>query len=171
MEKPARQLLLSELRVRNAAYDVSLGSSLLTWKRRVASPVYHPFKPSKSCLFAPRVCVNASRADIVFVPLSLLFPPSVSYVPASANAPRHQQRTRQGHAANCLCLKLDLTLISTPNNDSPRWPRSIKWHISAYITRSIWEETEYAEVSVEFKSGEQLPGLRHVSTLRNFCCC
>ncbi|XP_060892099.1 ceramide kinase [Labrus mixtus] len=46
MERPSRLLLLSELRVRNAAYDVSLSRSLLTWKRRVSSPVYHPFRPS-----------------------------------------------------------------------------------------------------------------------------
>ncbi|CAN9499022.1 unnamed protein product [Ophioblennius macclurei] len=48
MERPARLLLLSELRVRNAAYDVSLCRSLLTWKRRASSPVYHPFRPSVS---------------------------------------------------------------------------------------------------------------------------
>ncbi|XP_034444399.1 ceramide kinase-like [Hippoglossus hippoglossus] len=46
MERPRRLLLLSELRVRNAAYDVSLSRSLLTWKRRISSPVYHPFRPS-----------------------------------------------------------------------------------------------------------------------------
>ncbi|KAK2880569.1 ceramide kinase-like [Channa argus] len=49
MERPARLLLLlSELRVRNAAYDVSLSRCLLTWKRRVSSPMYHPFRPSVS---------------------------------------------------------------------------------------------------------------------------
>ncbi|XP_029378613.1 ceramide kinase-like [Echeneis naucrates] len=46
MERPGRLLLVSELRVRNAAYDVSLGRSMLTWKRRTSSPVYHPFRPS-----------------------------------------------------------------------------------------------------------------------------
>ncbi|XP_032378832.1 ceramide kinase [Etheostoma spectabile] len=45
MERPGRLLLLSELRVRNAAYDVSLSRSLLTWKRRTSSPVHHPFRP------------------------------------------------------------------------------------------------------------------------------
>ena len=48
MERPSRQLLLSELRIRNTAYDVSLSRSLLTWKRRISSPVYHPFRPSKT---------------------------------------------------------------------------------------------------------------------------
>uniref|UniRef100_A0A3Q1GNC9 Ceramide kinase n=1 Tax=Acanthochromis polyacanthus TaxID=80966 RepID=A0A3Q1GNC9_9TELE len=48
MDRPSRLLLLSELRVRNTAYDVSLSRSLLTWKRRVSSPVYHPFRPSVS---------------------------------------------------------------------------------------------------------------------------
>ncbi|XP_017295008.1 ceramide kinase isoform X1 [Kryptolebias marmoratus] len=46
MDRLGRLLLLSELRVRNAAYDVSLSRSLLSWKRRVSSPVYHPFRPS-----------------------------------------------------------------------------------------------------------------------------
>uniref|UniRef100_A0AAQ4RV87 DAGKc domain-containing protein n=1 Tax=Gasterosteus aculeatus aculeatus TaxID=481459 RepID=A0AAQ4RV87_GASAC len=49
MERPGRLLLLSELRVGNAACDVSLCRSLLTWKRRSSSgPVYHPFRPSVS---------------------------------------------------------------------------------------------------------------------------
>ncbi|KAK2842734.1 hypothetical protein Q5P01_012934 [Channa striata] len=48
MERPGRLLLLSELRVRNAACDVSLSRCLLTWKRRVSSPVYRPFRPSVS---------------------------------------------------------------------------------------------------------------------------
>lgn len=59
MEKPVRQLLLSELRVRNTAYDVSLSCSLLTWKRRVSSPVYHPFKPS--------VCHSVPVSEIISV--------------------------------------------------------------------------------------------------------
>ncbi|XP_023275721.1 ceramide kinase-like [Seriola lalandi dorsalis] len=46
MERSGRLLLLSELRVRNTAYDVSLTRSVLTWKRRTSSPVYHPFRPS-----------------------------------------------------------------------------------------------------------------------------
>lgn len=48
MERPARLLLESELRVRNAAYDVSLSRSLLSWKRRTSSPVYHRFRTSLS---------------------------------------------------------------------------------------------------------------------------
>ncbi|KAM4553094.1 ceramide kinase-like isoform 1-T1 [Fundulus diaphanus] len=48
MDRPGRLLLLSELRVRNAAYDVSLSRCLLTWKRRASSPVYRPFRPSMS---------------------------------------------------------------------------------------------------------------------------
>ncbi|KAM4734218.1 ceramide kinase-like [Anableps anableps] len=46
MDRPGRLLLLSELCVRNVAYDVSLSRSLLTWKRRASSPVYRPFRPS-----------------------------------------------------------------------------------------------------------------------------
>ncbi|XP_022620275.1 ceramide kinase-like [Seriola dumerili] len=46
MERSGRLLLLSELRIRNTAYDVSLTRSVLTWKRRTSSPVYHPFRPS-----------------------------------------------------------------------------------------------------------------------------
>ncbi|KAG7522691.1 ceramide kinase-like [Solea senegalensis] len=46
MEWPGKLLLLSELQVRNAAYDVSLSRFHLTWKRRISSPVYHPFRPS-----------------------------------------------------------------------------------------------------------------------------
>ncbi|XP_029009857.1 ceramide kinase-like isoform X2 [Betta splendens] len=52
MERPSRLLLLSELRVRNAAHSVSLSRSLLTWKRRGSSPLYHPFRPS-SCHIVP----------------------------------------------------------------------------------------------------------------------
>ncbi|KAM3608624.1 uncharacterized protein V6R79_001835 [Siganus canaliculatus] len=59
MEKPSRQLLLSELHVRNTAYDVSLSRSLLTWKRRVSSPVYHPFRPS--------VCHSVPVSEIISV--------------------------------------------------------------------------------------------------------
>ncbi|XP_007544978.1 ceramide kinase-like isoform X2 [Poecilia formosa] len=46
MDRPCRLLLLSELCVRNVAYDVSLSRSLLTWKRRASSPVYRPFRAS-----------------------------------------------------------------------------------------------------------------------------
>ncbi|KAM9808264.1 ceramide kinase-like [Neosynchiropus ocellatus] len=46
MERPGRLLLQSELRVRNTAYEVCLSRSHLTWKRRISSPVYHPFRPS-----------------------------------------------------------------------------------------------------------------------------
>ncbi|XP_037623466.1 ceramide kinase-like [Sebastes umbrosus] len=59
MERPGRLLLLSELRVRNAACDVSLSRSLLTWKRRISSPVYHPFRPS--------VCHSVSVSEIISV--------------------------------------------------------------------------------------------------------
>lgn len=59
MERPSRQLLLTELRIRNTAYDVSLSRSLLTWKRRVSSPVYHPFRPS--------VCHSVSVSEIISV--------------------------------------------------------------------------------------------------------
>ncbi|XP_042266742.1 ceramide kinase-like isoform X2 [Thunnus albacares] len=59
MERPSRLLLLSELRVRNAAYEVSLSRSLLTWKRRVSSPVYHPFRPS--------VCQSVLVSEIISV--------------------------------------------------------------------------------------------------------
>uniref|UniRef100_A0A3P9MXN8 Ceramide kinase n=2 Tax=Poecilia reticulata TaxID=8081 RepID=A0A3P9MXN8_POERE len=45
MDRPGRLLLLSELCVRNVAYDVSLSRSLLTWKRLASSPVYRPFRP------------------------------------------------------------------------------------------------------------------------------
>lgn len=85
MEKPARQLLLSELRVRNTAYDVSLCSSLLTWKRRVSSPVYHPFKPSKSCLSPLRV--NAARTYIAYALLSARLSVSLSL---PLQTPRHR---------------------------------------------------------------------------------
>ncbi|XP_061578222.1 ceramide kinase-like [Cololabis saira] len=46
MERATRLLLVAELRVRNAAYEVSLSRSLLSWKRRAPSPVYRPFRPS-----------------------------------------------------------------------------------------------------------------------------
>ena len=73
MERPGRLLLLSELRVRSAAYDVSLSRCLLTWKRRVSGPVYHPFRPSKTQMSpSPRsfilfflhrlLCLSASNA-------------------------------------------------------------------------------------------------------------
>ncbi|MEQ2295173.1 hypothetical protein AMECASPLE_011387 [Ameca splendens] len=48
MDRPGRLLLLSELCVRNVAYDVALSRFLLTWKRRVSSPMYRPFRPSLS---------------------------------------------------------------------------------------------------------------------------
>ncbi|XP_034734915.1 ceramide kinase-like [Etheostoma cragini] len=54
MERPGRLLLLSELRVRNAAYDVSLSRSLLTWKRRTSSSVHHPFRPRFCVPLFPR---------------------------------------------------------------------------------------------------------------------
>ncbi|XP_029697036.1 ceramide kinase isoform X1 [Takifugu rubripes] len=72
MEKPNRLLLLSELRVRNTAYDVSLSRSVLTWKRRSSSPVYHPFRP-RFCVpsFSRRtdsgVCHNVPVSEIVAV--------------------------------------------------------------------------------------------------------
>ncbi|XP_041854153.1 ceramide kinase-like [Melanotaenia boesemani] len=59
MDRPARLLLVSELRVRNAAYDVSLSRSLLTWKRRAPSPVYHPFRPS--------VCHSVPVSEIISI--------------------------------------------------------------------------------------------------------
>ncbi|XP_068169854.1 ceramide kinase-like isoform X3 [Antennarius striatus] len=59
MERPNRQLLLSELRIRNAAYDVSLSRSVLSWKRRSSSPVYRPFRPS--------VCHSVSVSEIISV--------------------------------------------------------------------------------------------------------
>ncbi|KAM9754846.1 ceramide kinase isoform 2-T5 [Menidia menidia] len=46
MERAGRPLLVSEFRVRNAAYDVSLSRSQLTWTRRGSSQVYHPFRAS-----------------------------------------------------------------------------------------------------------------------------
>ncbi|XP_072242586.1 ceramide kinase-like [Leuresthes tenuis] len=46
MDRPGRLILVSELRVRNAVYDVSLSRSLLIWKRLAPCPVYHPFRPS-----------------------------------------------------------------------------------------------------------------------------
>lgn len=67
MERPGRLLLVSELRVRNAAYNVSLSRSLLTWKRRVSSPVYHPFRPSKT----RGMCLSASACVSVSVCLSV----------------------------------------------------------------------------------------------------
>uniref|UniRef100_A0A1A8D5V3 Ceramide kinase n=2 Tax=Nothobranchius kadleci TaxID=1051664 RepID=A0A1A8D5V3_NOTKA len=59
MDKPNRLLLLSELRVRDTAYNVSLSRSLLTWKRRASSPVYHPFRPS--------VCHRVPVSEIISV--------------------------------------------------------------------------------------------------------
>lgn len=59
MERPGRLLLLSELRVRNTAYEVSLSRSLLTWKKRVSSPVYHPFRPS--------LCRSVAVSEIISV--------------------------------------------------------------------------------------------------------
>ncbi|XP_077373868.1 ceramide kinase-like isoform X2 [Festucalex cinctus] len=59
MERPARLLLLSELRVRNVGHEVSLCRSLLTWKRRTSSPVYHPFRPS--------VCHSVRVSEIISV--------------------------------------------------------------------------------------------------------
>ncbi|XP_039882501.1 ceramide kinase-like isoform X1 [Simochromis diagramma] len=72
MERPGRLLLQSELRVRNAAYDVSLSRSLLIWKRRTSSPVYHPFRP-RFCvpLFLrrpdPGVCHSVPVSEIISV--------------------------------------------------------------------------------------------------------
>ncbi|XP_038136455.1 ceramide kinase-like isoform X1 [Cyprinodon tularosa] len=48
MERPSRLLLVSQLCIRNTAYDVSLSRSLLTWKRLTSSPMYR---------FRPRFCV------------------------------------------------------------------------------------------------------------------
>ncbi|XP_056271635.1 ceramide kinase-like [Pseudoliparis swirei] len=48
MERPLLPLLLSELRVGNAACDVSLSRSRLGWNRRPSGPVYRPFRPSVS---------------------------------------------------------------------------------------------------------------------------
>ncbi|XP_057693578.1 ceramide kinase-like [Corythoichthys intestinalis] len=59
MERPVKLLLFSELRVRNVCYEVSLCRSLLTWKRRTASPVYHPFRPS--------VCQSVCVSEIISV--------------------------------------------------------------------------------------------------------
>lgn len=73
MERPSRQLLLSELRVRSTAYDVSLGRSLLTWKRRISSPVYHPFRPSKT-----RTACLCLSCVFVFTCLSLCLSACVS---------------------------------------------------------------------------------------------
>uniref|UniRef100_A0A3Q3NDF2 Ceramide kinase n=1 Tax=Mastacembelus armatus TaxID=205130 RepID=A0A3Q3NDF2_9TELE len=72
MERPGRLVLLSELRVRNSAYDVSLSRSLLTWKRRVSSPVYHPFRPRFCVPSFPRrpdsgVCQSVSVSEIISV--------------------------------------------------------------------------------------------------------
>lgn len=61
-----------------------------------------------------------------------------------------------------LKTQLNLTLISIPNNDSPRLACGTEWHTSAYITRSIWEETQYVEVSMEFQSRAAPRRLRHV---------
>uniref|UniRef100_A0A8C5G9D0 Ceramide kinase-like n=1 Tax=Gouania willdenowi TaxID=441366 RepID=A0A8C5G9D0_GOUWI len=65
MEKPSRLLLLSELRVRNLAYDVSLCRSLLSWKRLVPSPVYHPFRPSgsRSVPVSEIICVREEEEE------------------------------------------------------------------------------------------------------------
>ncbi|TNN25715.1 hypothetical protein EYF80_064153 [Liparis tanakae] len=62
MERPLLPLLLSELRVGNAACDVSLSRSLLGWKRRPSGPVYRPFRPSKT-----RMCVSGLCARVVSV--------------------------------------------------------------------------------------------------------
>ncbi|XP_077452057.1 ceramide kinase-like [Stigmatopora argus] len=59
MERPVRLRLFSELRVRNVGYEVSLCQSLLTWKRRTSSPVYHPFRPS--------VCQSVCVSEIISV--------------------------------------------------------------------------------------------------------
>lgn len=59
MERPGRLLQLSELRVRNTAYEVSLSRSLLTWKKRASSSVYHPFKPS--------LCRSVAVSEIISV--------------------------------------------------------------------------------------------------------
>ncbi|XP_037538984.1 ceramide kinase [Nematolebias whitei] len=59
MDRPGRLLLVSELRVRNAAYNVSLSRSLLAWKRRAPSPLYHPFRPS--------VCHSVPVSEIISV--------------------------------------------------------------------------------------------------------
>lgn len=59
MESTGRLVLLSELRVRNTPCDVSLSRSHLTWKRRISSPVYHPFRPS--------VCHSVSVSEIISV--------------------------------------------------------------------------------------------------------
>lgn len=126
MEKPARQqlLLLSELRVRNTAYDVSLSCSVLTWKRRVSSPVYHPFKPSKflTGLVCPLALEHVSYLHRVFSLGSLLLQTRRDIV-------RHKQRTRgRGGAARtpsglfvwmCFKTQLSRTLINVPDNESP----------------------------------------------------
>ncbi|XP_061898980.1 ceramide kinase-like [Entelurus aequoreus] len=59
MERPARLLLSSELRVRNVGHEVSLCRSVLTWKRQASSPVYHPFRPS--------VCRSVCVSEIISV--------------------------------------------------------------------------------------------------------
>ncbi|XP_061140214.1 ceramide kinase-like [Syngnathus typhle] len=59
MERPVRLLLSSELRIRNVGHEVSLCRSLLTWKRRTSSPVYHPFKAS--------VCHSVRVSEIISV--------------------------------------------------------------------------------------------------------
>ncbi|XP_077601153.1 ceramide kinase-like [Stigmatopora nigra] len=59
MERPVRLRLFSELRIRNVGYEVSLCQSLLTWKRRTSSPVYHPFRPS--------VCQSVCVSEIISV--------------------------------------------------------------------------------------------------------
>ncbi|XP_054633602.1 ceramide kinase-like [Dunckerocampus dactyliophorus] len=59
MERPVRLLLLSDLRVRNVAHEVSLCRSLLTWKRQASSPVYHAFRPS--------VCHSVHVSEIISV--------------------------------------------------------------------------------------------------------
>jgi len=62
MERPLLPLLLSELRVGNAACDVSLSRSRLGWNRRPSGPVYRPFRPSKT-----RMCVSGLCARVVSV--------------------------------------------------------------------------------------------------------
>ncbi|XP_075993109.1 ceramide kinase-like isoform X2 [Genypterus blacodes] len=58
MERPSRLLLLSELRVRKAAYEVSLSPQLLSWKRRSVGPVY-PFRPG--------ICHSVALSEVVCV--------------------------------------------------------------------------------------------------------
>ncbi|KAF7666895.1 hypothetical protein LDENG_00088410 [Lucifuga dentata] len=58
MEKPNRLLLLSELRVRKAAYEASLTRLLLSWKRRSSGPVYS---------FRSGVCHSVLLSEIISV--------------------------------------------------------------------------------------------------------